>query len=186
MARAASTDYMQGFRYHVVADNTSGTDPLQPIASERDGHVGGGQAGFQSVTIPELSVEATEYREGISMWTEKYPGPPTVSEITLMRGITKRDTAFFEMVMASILGATYRADVNIYHYHREEMGMAATGDVSQRQISCGNCFAIRAKPNGDMDATAGDVSLAEVDLAVESFDIITDGKDSATSKVTTP
>jgi len=171
--RAANTDFMQNFRYHVVANNGDG-DPLQPaIQSDREGHETNGQAGFQSVTIPELSVEASEYREGISRWTEKYPGVPTVSDLTLMRGVTKRDTAFFDMVMASILGDEYRADVTIYHYQRSEMDLATSATVGDtiRRIECGECFATRAKPNGDLDSTAGDVSLAEVDIAVEKFDI---------------
>lgn len=173
MPRAESTDYMQGFRYHVVANNESGVDPLQPlVASDLDSHENKGQAGFQSVTLPELSVEAVEYREGIMKWTEKYPGVPTVSEVTLMRGVTRRDTAFFDMVMASIEGARYRATVIIYHYHRDEMG-AEIGAESGRRYECGECFAIRAKPAGDLDSTSGEVSLAEVDLAVEKFTPIT-------------
>lgn len=171
--RAANTDLMQGFRYHVVADDGTG-DPLQPSYSEdRRGYEGGGQAGFQSVTIPELSVEASEYREGIFKWTQKYPGPPTVSELTMMRGITKRDTAFYDMVMASIDGQQYRADVTIYHYQRSEMQSANSGETGNefRRIECGESFAIRAKPAGDLDSMAGDVSLAEVDMAVEHFEL---------------
>jgi phage tail-like protein len=171
--RAANTDFMQNFRYHVVANDGDG-DPFQPsVQSDRDGHDTNGQAGFQSVTIPELSVEATEYREGIFKWTEKYPGPPTVSELTLMRGITKRDTTFYDMVMASVEGKKYRADVIIYHYQRSEMDLATSATVGDdiRRIECGECFAIRAKPNGDLDSTAGDVSLGEVDIAVEKFEV---------------
>lgn len=172
--RAANTDLMQGFRYHVVADDGTGVDPLQPAyAADREGYEGKGQAGFQSVTIPELNVEASEYREGIMKWTQKYPGPPTVSELTLIRGITKRDTAFFEMVMASIEGQQYRADVTIYHYQRSEMEAATSAETGTdlRRITCGEAFAIRAKPASDLDSMAGDVSLAEVDMAIEKFDI---------------
>jgi len=171
--RAANTDLMQGFRYHVTA-NIGGSDPLQTTPdSDRTGYETKGHAGFQSVTIPELSVEASEYREGIYKYTQKYPGPPTVSELTLIRGITKRDTAFFDMIMASIDGQEYRADVTIWHYQRAEMGLANAVEQTNaiRRIECAEAFAIRAKPAGDLDSMAGDVSLAEVDMAIESFEL---------------
>ena len=176
--RAANTDFMQGFRYHVKAGNYEGgsEDPLQGVSDAADARGGGPavDAGFQSVTIPELSVEASEYREGTFEWTQKYPGPPTVSEITLMRGVTKKDTAFYEMVLASIRGSEYRTDIDIYHYQRSEMQYATSAEPGEdtRHIKCGECFAIRAKPSGDLDSMTGDVSLAEVDLAIEYFDIM--------------
>jgi phage tail-like protein len=173
--RAAATDMMQGFRYHVTASSNGGaTDPLQTTPeADRDKYETKGHAGFQQVTMPELSVEASEYREGIMKWTQKYPGPPTVGEVTLSRGITKRDTAFFDMVMASIEGNEYRADVTIWHYQRTEMGMAQAAETSKtvRRLEAYDCFATMAKPSGDLEAMAGDVSLAEMTLAVEYFDV---------------
>lgn len=177
MTRPMSSDYMQGFRYHVVAHPVSGSDdPLQPRIGGNVGQHGAGagvQAGFQSVTIPEISVEASEYREGIFKWTEKYPGVPTVSDISLIRGIVKEDTSFYRMVMNSIEGIEYRCEVQIYQYHRSEMTdkLGSVGAAGSRMIVCHNCFATRAKPNGDLDSTAGDVSLSEIDLCMESFDL---------------
>jgi len=169
MARAAVDDLMQSFRFHVVATTADATNPLE---FSRPGEFeGGGQAGFQSVTIPEVSVEATEYREGTFVWTQKYPGPPTVSDVTLMRGVAKADTTFYDWVRDSIDGDEYRCDVTIYHYQRTEMGAASqseTGDTFRR-IECKNCFGMRAKPAGDFDSMSGEVSLAEVDFALESF-----------------
>jgi phage tail-like protein len=166
---------MQGFRYHVKAsrDGEPG-DPLQGISGSAEAR--GSEdvdAGFQSVTIPELSVEISEYREGTFKWTQKYPGVPTISDITLMRGVTKRDTAFFDMVEASVIGAEYRANVSIYHYQRSEMDLATSGDPGEdvREVECGECFATRAKPAGDLDSMTSDVSLAEIDLAIEHFKI---------------
>lgn len=175
--RSASNDFLQGFRYHVIADNGSGQDPLQPRTSRKD-HGESAHAGFQSVTSPEISVEAVEYREGISKFAEKYPGPPVVTQMTLIRGITKADTAFYDMVMASIEGLEYRCDVTIYHYQRTEHEDAVKGEPldSARRIECINCFASRAKPSGDLDSMAGDVSLSEVDLELESFKLFTPQK----------
>lgn len=169
MARAAVDDLMQGFRFHVIASNSAGANPLE---YNRPGEFeGSGQAGFQSVTPPEITVEGAEYREGTFTWTQKYPGPPTVSDCTLIRGIAKADTAFYDWVRGSVDGKEYRCDVTIYHYQRSEMASAAQvedGDTFRR-IECKNCIPTRAKPTGDFDAMSGEVSLGEVDFAMESF-----------------
>ena len=174
--RAAVDDLMQGFRFHVTALNALGVDPLQ--TPERGSHgepfEGGGQAGFQSVTLPELSLESTEYREGTFTWTQKYPGPPTVADCTLMRGVSKTDTAFFDWVMGTVNGAEYRSDVTIWHYQRAEMGQAAMSQTGtdMRRVMCHNCIPTRVKPAADFDSMSGEVSLAEVDFALESFELL--------------
>lgn len=167
--RAAAEDLMQGFRFHVTAQTSVGEDPLE--FTELGDTFGQAQAGFQSVTIPEVTTEAAEYREGTSKWTQKYPGPPTVSDCTLMRGVAMVDTTFFDWVMSAVDGEEYRADVTIWHYQRAEMDQATTAGTSTRRYICGNAFGIRAKPAGDFDSTSGEVSLAEVDFAMESLEI---------------
>lgn len=169
MARAATGDFLQGFRYHAVAQTSDGENPLQVDRGESGMNP---QAGFQSVTIPELSQDVVEYREGNSFWTSKQPGIPTVSDITLMRGVTKSDTTFFDWVYSSIRGLNYRVDLSIYHYARDEMevGVATTApEAADRSLYCKDCIPTRVKPMGDLDATASEISLAEVDVAVERF-----------------
>jgi len=169
--RAAVNDLMQGFRFHVIATNSDSENPLE--FNRKGEFEGGGVAGFQSVTMPELTVEAQEYREGTMKWTQKYPGPPTVSDCTLMRGVAKRDTTFYDWVMDSVEGNEYRCDVTIYHYHRTEMGAANQSETSDdfRRVECKNCVPTRAKPAGDLDSMSGEVSMAEVDFAMESFKV---------------
>lgn len=172
--RAEQNDLMQGFRYHAIADDGTGTDLLQP-AESREGEGMGVQAGFQSITLPELSTEAAEYREGTFQWTQKYPGVPVVSDMTLIRGIAKKDTAFFELIMNALEGSRYRMDITVYHFQRSEMGSAYAIDKADttgvRKVVAHNSFASRAKPSGDLDSMASEVSMAEVDIALENFDV---------------
>lgn len=172
--RPAASDLMQTFRFHVTASKADGKDPLDFTERGENFGEGGGHAGFQSVTMPDITVEATEYREGTMQWTQKYPGPPTVSEGTLMRGVAKKDTTFHDWVMDSILGKEYRVDLNIWHYHRTEMSKATSSstDDAIRHIACYNCFCIRAKPGGDFDSMSGEVSLMECDFSTEYFEVI--------------
>ncbi len=169
--RPAANDLLQGFRFHVTAENADGNNPL--YLSRGEGFDSGGEAGFQSVTLPEITTEAVEYREGTYVWTQKYPGPPTVADCTLMRGIAKEDTAFYDWAMGAVNGEQYRANVTIWHYQREEMGQANNADTSGsiRRYNCTECIPIRVKPAADLDSTSGEVSLGEVDFAMEGMTI---------------
>lgn len=173
MARPQETDFLQGFRFHVeLFDNTSDVDFLQNV-DPTDVHVGG-KAGFQSVTLPELTNDAAEYREGIYKFTKKFPGVPTFGDITLQRGVVKTDTGFFDWVIAAVNGGEYRSNVRIMHYHRSDvepgMDEAVPGNPS-REYLCYNSFPIRVKPAGDLDSTATDISLTEMDIAIEYFEV---------------
>ena len=162
--RSANTDYFHNFRFHARVEGPGGIDYL-------DSNL----AGFNTCTTPELSVEATEYREGIWVYTRKYPGLPTVSDITLGRGVTRRASSFYDWMVRCVEGGEYRATLTIYHYHRvgKEPDERATRDdlAFAKKYICEECVPIRMKPAGDLDATAADVSIAEVDVAMERFKI---------------
>ena len=189
MARAQATDYLHNFRFHVRADTVTGlgADPLQPGGSPSSGRglPAGGllpEAGFQAVTTPELTVESTEYREGLRTYAEKYPGIPTTNDLTFTRGVAREDSAFLAWVTAAVEGREYRADVTILHAVRIGRGSAAgAGGLfnavndftpsNSRIYKLFNAFPMRVKVSGDMDAGTSDVSLAEVDVAYETFSV---------------
>lgn len=178
MARAVTGDFLQGFRYHVkVVDD--GYDPLTFVRDDESFNAA--DAGFQSVTLPEISVDAVEYREGNAAWTSKFPGIPTVSEATLMRGVVKGDTLFFDWILDVIQGNTYRVDLDVLHYRRDE-DPSSSDPANVRGYKFFNCFAIRSKSAADMDATASEVALAELDIAMETTATI--DPDSASSRHT--
>lgn len=168
MARTEDSDFYQNFRFHAtIQDDSEGwfaTDESEVQVSA--------QAGFQSITIPEVSFEASEYREGIYRYTKKQPGPPAFSDASFMRGVTKSDTSFYKWAVAVLEGGEYRADVDIFLIHRTEGAGGETLDTSKaRKITLREAFPIRVKPAGDLDATSGEVSIAELDCSVEYFEL---------------
>jgi phage tail-like protein len=161
MGRAQSTDPLHNFRFHVRTSSGQG----QFSSSE-------GEAGFQSVTVPEVSLEVTEYREGTYTYTRKYPGIPTVGEISMMRGVTKTDSSFFDWIQAAIRGGEYRTDMTIYHWHRDGKTHGVLADLNAaRKINCYEVFPSRVKVGGDLDATSSEVSIAEMEVAMEYFEV---------------
>lgn len=162
MARASASDPLHAFRFHVRSENG--------FVEFTDSNLG--EAGFQSVSMPELSVEAVEYKEGIWTYTRKYAGIPTVSDITLMRGVTKTNTKFFDWTKAAAEGGEYRSNITVYHWHRDGKLPFQLADLAAaRQINCFECIPTRTKAAGDLDATSSEVSLEEMDIAMEYFSI---------------
>jgi len=173
--RQLENDFLHSMRYHVTVDTEAAQDILSP------GEV---QAGFSAVSTPELSSEAAEYKEGLDVYTRKYPGNPTVSDVTLSRGVTWRDTTFYDWMRKVVEGkGAYRATVTIDHFHRIGFLNRNEGDEAPYsalkleaaspavQYILYNAFPIRDKVAADLDATSSEVSVEEMDVAYEFFDV---------------
>lgn len=190
MPRPAASDPLHGFRFHVRSINPptvqgAGGDILQPDGDNPNAGylIGeGAEAGSNSVTMPEITVEHAEYREGIRVYTMKFPGVPTIAEITLNRGVARNDTAFFNWVLAAIEGNEYRCDLIIYHVQRPALDSVAdtskgpnidvtSEGIISKKYKLYECSPARVKIAGDADASTSDVSLAELDVAFERFDV---------------
>ena len=184
MARPASTDFLHSMRFHVT---TSGDLPetLRP-----DIFPTGVPAGFMSCTTPEATTEAVEYREGHFNYPQKYPGNTTVSDITLQKGVAQSNSNFWNWLRVVVEGSgEYRTTLIIKHFNRSVLtrpvpttqasvgpGMpysAAAGVDAQpsRTYNLYEAFPIRAKVAGDLDATSSDISVMEMDVAFEYFDV---------------
>lgn len=186
MARPKSTDFLHNFRFHVLVQGfgAAGDTKLLTGGTQPD-------AGFNSVSTPEAAHDAVEYREGHFIYTQKYVGIPTISDITLQRGVALQDGTFWAWMKDVIEGnAEYRADVSIYHFHRDSKPETSTiaGSPNTKQpvtsgpddpglieYRLGQCFPIRHKVLTDLDATASEVSIQELDMAIEYFDVIDHG-----------
>lgn len=187
MARALATDFLHSMRYHVVV--VPGDAGLNDQATLNPN--GRPDAGFSAVTTPEATVEAVEYKEGTMIYTRKYPGNPTMSDITMSRGVARGDSSFWNWLRLVLEGgpagtnqAEYRADLDIKHFHRDTAlvrTQPASGgegnltdlnkDTPARVYHVKNAFPIRHKVAGDLDATASEISIMELDVAYEHFEV---------------
>lgn len=183
MPRAKVTDFLHSFRFYVEVvgfgdPSAGGSTERQLIPDGKD------FAGFSSVTTPELSHDAVEYREGTFTYTRKYPGIPSVADITLSRGVAHKDGTFFAWMKDVVEGnAEYRATVNIFHLHRDSKPATDTSQVVEGykepptvagfiQYQCIEAVPLRVKIASDLDSTASEVSVQELDIAMEAFNII--------------
>jgi phage tail-like protein len=193
MPRPIATDFLHSMRFQVSAQTATNTLYLNPSLETGDTRP---QAGFSACTTPEVSAEAVEYREGIFVYARKFPGNPTTSDVTLSRGVARNDSTFWDWMRIVVEGTglpgDYRADVTIKHFHRAEAlqkGVAGAAgnpqdatagqtntnidtDTPARQYILYQAFPIRHKVAADLDATASEISIMELDVAYEYFDVI--------------
>jgi phage tail-like protein len=187
MARAQVLDFLQSFRFFVnVMPAPPGTGPnLQTISNADGGN--GPQAGFSTVSVPEANTESVEYREGQYVYTRKEPGYPTISDITLQRGVTRGDSSFWDWLRVVIEGSgEYRADMDILHYHRDTAltrpypTTGAQPNLTQINVSqvlpariyhVFEAFPMRHKVAADLDATAAEISIMDLDVSYEHFEV---------------
>jgi len=178
MARAQATDYLHSMKFHVDVTRVGGTNMLRTTVSG-----GKPQAGFSACTTPEATVEAVEYKEGQWVYTRKYPGNPSMGDVTLSRGAARADSSFWEWLKLVIEGGEYRADIQIKHYSRDKAlpgqgpgaGNITSLDLAQnpaRTYQVWEAFPMRHKVAADLDATASEISIMEIDCSYEYFDVI--------------
>lgn len=177
MARAQQTDFLQSFRYQVSVSSVDGTPRLQAP--------GRPEAGFSNVSTPEVTTENAEYREGTFIYTRKQPGVPSMADITMSRGVTREDSSFYDWIRVVNEGSgEYRADVDIQHFHRDTaLNREFPTDGSQpnktdidtnspaKIYHVREAYPIRVKQVADLDATSSEISVGEIDITYETFEV---------------
>jgi phage tail-like protein len=168
MARAQTDDLLHGFKFRAYAAYDDNDDWFKLTDTT--------QAGFNTITNPETTVEVTEYREGMMVFTHKDPGVPTQNDISLTRGTVLHDTMFWTWIKKVIMGGNYRVTLGTYQFHRQAQvseELAPDNDMSDElanHYQMHQAFCMRVKPAGDLDASASDISIQEMDVSYEYWD----------------
>lgn len=128
-------------------------------------------ASFQAISLPEQSIETLEYSEGIFTYSRLYPGRSSFGTVTCSRGVVRGESGLGKWIRRTAEGWNYRATLAIHHFHREDVsGKMSYLDKNiepSRSIILINCFPIRFKPGSDFDAMGAEISVEEIEFAVE-------------------
>lgn len=138
---------------------------------------------FRRCGVPEYTVGVAEFREGTRLFTKKQAGIPTTTNIVLERGVVRKDTGFFKWMMSVLSGQPYKTTVVINQYHREaryskvpdsSTEIVELTDISSKpakRYTLYNAWPVRLKASTDLDATAEDIAVQEIEIAYEYFDV---------------
>ena len=197
MARAQSTDFLHSMRFQVGI--VGGYDFFRFAADGKSSTVSP-SAGFMSVSTPEATTEAVEYREGTYNYPRKFPGNTTVSDCSMQKGVARQDGSFWNWMSTVIAGnGEYRVDMAIYHFDRRVLNRPnggamtdfnnfanlATANNAARTYILYEAFPTRHKVAADLDASSSDISIMELDVAYEYFNVSEGSPTSASGKVAT-
>jgi phage tail-like protein len=209
MARHSVLDRLPAFRFHLL-DVAPLIPPSVPIFLP--------QAGFSSITAPEVTADMEEINEGNAIVKRKVIKGVSVSPITLSRGATFYDSDFWRWFSRGATGAEpksgaprVRRNLLLVQFMQASQAMvsaiAAAGfttvsgnpnvgaalGIAQGAISASGalglggswripaktwmlwgCLPSRWKSGTDFDASASEVSIAELDVEpelIEEFSI---------------
>ncbi len=105
-----------------------------------------------------------------------------MTEISLARGVALTDGTMWGWMKSVVEGnEEYRANLDIYHFHRDAKPATTSGFTNTEMpintaaggyvvYKCGEAFPISHKVSGDLDATSSEVSIQELTMAIEYFD----------------
>ena len=169
MARHLGNDLYHSFRFHILMHDRSDTDDNALP-----------DAGFTNCTTPEVTLDSADYREGQFLYTRKMAGIPSMSDITISKGIARKEGRFWRWMKACVEGnGNYRNDFDIRHYHRvgnlEGSPAPRTSDSygHHRTYQVKQAYPTRYKVSSDLDANTSDISIEELDFTYEHFDVLT-------------
>ncbi len=139
--------------------------------------------GFSSITAPRVSLEMEEIYDGNALFKKKVvSGNLTADNLTLTRGVKVYDSDFWFWIVNAARGMdSPRRDallvhlaplVNISIPMPLKFGPHDLSYVPARFWLLQGCFPVSYKTGSDFDALTSNVSVAELELAVESFEEI--------------
>jgi phage tail-like protein len=127
--------------------------------------------GFQTISMPEQSIEQMEYSEGLFTYSRVYPGRSSFGTVTLGKGAIAGDSTLAKWIRRASEGWNYRSTVVIYQYSRRQVsGKTNYADATpDRKIRLVNAVPVRFKPGSDFDAMSAEISIQEIEIAFERF-----------------
>jgi phage tail-like protein len=172
VARDPINDFLQAGRFHVLDVSFSFPPVLLPVF------------GFRGCTLPELSINIREIVEGNYEYPRKVVSGASVGNITLQQGVSLFNSDFWDWARKTVVGNKPPKDLMIVQFTRmgsnENLlggggsqvppGLEFASRIPGRAWVLKKCRPARYKPGTDFDGMSQEVSIAELDLAVEEFE----------------
>lgn len=135
MARSVRTDHAQNymFRAMVVDDATGPFGVTLPQSLPQAFTVLGNFASFARISIPSVTLETEEFKEGNWPFRRRVITAASVDTITMERGVTLYDSDFWLWASAALNGLTTRKSLLINLMHRTQEPALGPSQQQARQ-----------------------------------------------------
>lgn len=167
MARSQDTDPLQNFNYYMLDVPAPAIPPIAfPFktgqnASEQK------LLSFKSITIPEVTLETKEIREG--NWPFKHVIPlgfVSTGECTIQSAITPLSLDFYLWFHQAVYGiGAPRRNFTVVHTRQDKL-------EPRRIIVLEGCIPIGWKPSSTFDASSSEVSIEELTMSVHRVEVL--------------
>jgi phage tail-like protein len=176
-------DLLQSNRFWLVDAVPSSTFPFWVL--------GAPFMGFQTITMPEVTLEVDEVKQLNSMYKRYTYSGGSVGPITLTRGARVYDDSFMQWVQRAMRGIDMNprnllliqfTNINVAEYAGGNIDLPVViqaWEIAQflpgRAWLLWDCIPTRYKAGSDLDAASGEVSIMELDLqphAVTEFALL--------------
>ena len=171
MARSFIQDPLMACNFALVEIPAAAIPPLAfPYKTVKSALSQGNFVGFQSMSVPEFSIEMKEIRQGNWPYVHNVPmGFQTGGNIVLVQAVLPLATdmyLWFQQVINGV-GAPRR---NLLLMHtRQDKALPA------RVMSCENCIPVAWKPASDFEASDSNVSVETLTIWTQRINIIPTG-----------
>ena len=160
MARSLLDDPLKNYKYRIEIDGFQ-------------------RAGFSECSGLEVAIEAVEYREGGDPKTpRKSPGQASFPNITLKRGVIAKSTEGGDFDMEGWMEQCYEHNSVVEDTEpRRTIDIVIMRPDNQegRRYRLDETFPVNYQPFGDLNATANDNVIEELEVAYEGFNRVAAG-----------
>jgi len=170
MARSIDTDPLMvaNFALMELTIGNTGTNDVSifPITKGKSSK-NGIYIGFQSISMPEVSVEYQDITEGNWPYPHKVPlTKASTGDVTITQAVVPTSSDFYVWIFQTLWGrGAPRRHLSIVHL---DSGKLASG----RQIGLYNCMPVSYTPGSEFDANSAEVSIESLTFNVERIEIL--------------
>jgi len=170
MARSIDTDPLMVANFALMELSSDGPSlrkgGVLPLSRGRSSS-NGIYIGFQSISMPEVSVEYQDITEGNWPYPHKVPlTKASTGDVTITQAVVPTSSDFYVWIFQTLWGrGAPRRHLSIVHL---DSGKLASG----RQIGLYNCMPVSYTPGSEFDANSAEVSIESLTFNVERIEIL--------------
>lgn len=168
MARSYLLDPLMTHNFALIEVPAATLLPLAfPLKTAQSALSNGNFVSFQSMTVPELSMEMKTIKEGNNPYVHEVPlGFQTCSNVTLSMAVFPLNIDMF-LWWKQVVGGTFAPRRHLLLTHtRPDKGLPA------RMLLCADCIPVSWKPASDFNADSGAVSMESLTFHTSNVTVI--------------